>query len=183
MKTKLQILITTLGLLIIASSGMADPSVVYVDDGYTAATPGWGVDHFAAIQDGIDAVAISGTVNVADGSYGADAVSGKAAYINKSLTLLGESRDGTIIDGTIGGVGSSGSYWPVGIHVGAASNVTVKNFTVTGFTGDLSSTGGYGVLFRDYAHDTPAEGRISYSSNTAENVKVTASYSSRGVST
>ncbi|MCK4366311.1 MAG: hypothetical protein KAW45_09685, partial [Thermoplasmatales archaeon] len=32
------------------------PAVVYVDDDYNSSIPGWGVDHFDSIQDGIDAV-------------------------------------------------------------------------------------------------------------------------------
>ena len=132
---------------------------------------------YATVQKGVDVVDISGTVHVADGTYGANVTTGVCASITKSLTLLGESRDGTIIDGSIGGVGTSGSYWAKGIHVSTASNVTVKNFTVSGFAGDGTSTGGYGVLFRDYAHDTSGEGFVTYSNNKAENVKVTSSYS------
>ena len=45
----------------------ADP--VFVDDDFTAITPGWGVTHFATIQDGVDNVDPGGTVNVADGLY------------------------------------------------------------------------------------------------------------------
>ena len=151
-------------------------AVVWVDDDFNAGTAGWGTTHFDVIQDGINIVDVGGTVNVADGAYGADAVTGKCANITKSLSLIGESRAGTIIDGSIGGVGSSGSFWPKGIHV-AANDVTIKNFTATGFTGDLASTGGYGVLFRDYAHDTSGEGFITYSNNTVENVKVANNYS------
>ena len=44
-------------------------SMVYVDDDYDASTPGWGIDHFAVIQDGINAVADYGTVNVLTGLY------------------------------------------------------------------------------------------------------------------
>jgi len=46
----------------------AGPDEVWVDDDYSASTPGWGVTHFASIQDGIDAVQGS-TVNVAAGTY------------------------------------------------------------------------------------------------------------------
>ncbi len=60
------------------------PTVVYVDEDFTAATPGWGVDHFAVIQDGVNAVASGGTVYVADGTY----VETDLA-VNKPLALLG----------------------------------------------------------------------------------------------
>ncbi len=148
-----------------------DFSSLYVDDDspQTAGQPG-------RIQEGMDLVT-GGTVNVADGSYGADPATGKAAYITTDgLNLIGQSQSGTIIDGAIGGVGSSSSYWPKGIHV-QANNVTVQNFTVQGFTGDLSSTGGYGVLHRDYAHDTPGEGYIFYDGCTVDHVTVQNCYS------
>jgi parallel beta-helix repeat protein/putative cofactor-binding repeat protein len=160
-------------------SGLASalPTTVYVDDDYTAATPGWGTTHFGKIQDGIDGVAVGGTVQVYDGTYAADATTGKGASITKSLTLQGQSRDGTIIDGSIGGVGSSGSYWPKGVHVDAANDVTVKNITVQGFTGDMVNTGGYGILYRDYDHDTVGEGLVRYSGGHVENVLIQDSYS------
>ena len=42
---------------------------VWVDDSYTPLTPGWGVDHFATIQNGINAVDPGGIVNVYPGTY------------------------------------------------------------------------------------------------------------------
>ncbi len=123
------------------------------------------------LQEGHD-LASGSTVNVADGTYGADPVMGRAVYITKDgFNLIGQSEAGTIIDGAVGGVGSSSSYWPKGIHV-EANNVTVQNFTVTGFTGDLVSTGGYAVLHRNYAHDTPTEGYIFYDGCTVNSVTV-----------
>ncbi|MFQ5710866.1 MAG: nitrous oxide reductase family maturation protein NosD [Candidatus Geothermarchaeales archaeon] len=68
----------------------AQPTEVWVDDDYTMATPGWGVDHFATIQEGVDAVADGGIVHVAEGTYNEQVV------IGKSLTLQGEG-DTTII--------------------------------------------------------------------------------------
>jgi parallel beta-helix repeat protein len=128
------------------------------------------------LQEGHD-LATGSTVNVADGIYGADPATLKTVYITKdNFSLIGQSEAGTIIDGAVGGVGSSGSSWPKGIHV-EANNVTVQNFTVKGFTGDLVSTGGYGVLHRDYAHDTPGEGYIFYNGCTLDNVTVQDCYS------
>ncbi|HOW25962.1 MAG TPA: right-handed parallel beta-helix repeat-containing protein [Bacteroidales bacterium] len=51
----------------------AAPAEVWVDDGYTSSGPNdghwWGYDAFATIQDGVNAVATGGTVNVAAGTY------------------------------------------------------------------------------------------------------------------
>ena len=138
--------------------------------------PGTEYAPFLTIQKAIDE-ASSSIVHVAAGTYGADPVTGKGAYITKNgLSLIGESETGTIIDGAIGGVGSSGSYWPSGIHV-QANNVTIKNFTIQGFNGDGTTTGGYGVLHRDFAHDTPGEGYIFYDGCTVDNVTVQSCYS------
>ncbi len=43
----------------------------FVDDGFDAATPGWGVDHFASIQDAVDAADPAGgdIVEIAPGTY------------------------------------------------------------------------------------------------------------------
>ena len=57
---------------------------VWVDDDFDASTPGWGYDHFATIQDGIDAVGPGGTVHVADGIYN------EQLTINKSIDLVGQ---------------------------------------------------------------------------------------------
>ena len=148
--------------LLLAVTGTAEATTYTVGPGQT----------YTTIQAGIDAASANDTVFVLNGTYGADPATGRAAYIDTTkngLTLTGQSQSGTIIDGSIGGVGTSGSYWPKGVHV-QANNVTISNLTVQGFTGDLSSTGGYGVLFRDYGHDTPGEGYIYYSGGTIENV-------------
>ncbi|MCK4302721.1 MAG: right-handed parallel beta-helix repeat-containing protein, partial [Candidatus Eisenbacteria sp.] len=145
------------------------PSQVWVDDDWAGLSPGdpadghtFGYDAFATIQEGIDAVAGS-TVNVANGTY--SAISSPFVRITTdNLTLIGESRDGVILDGT----GTSTIAWAKGIHV-TANNVTIKNLTVQNF--GAPGYWGYGVLFRDYAHDTPAEGYIYYSGGVVENVR------------
>lgn len=124
---------------------------------------------YATIQKGIDMVDVGGTVNVADGTY--NAPSSPFVRIEKSLTLTGQSRDGVILDGS----GLSTTSWAKGIHT-TANNVTIQNLTVQNF--GTANYGGYGVLFRDYGHDSLAEGLVAYSNNSVENVKVTASYSS-----
>jgi parallel beta-helix repeat protein len=67
------------------------PTAVFVDDDYNETTPGWGVDHFAAIQDGIDAVANHGTVYVYNGMYNTDLL------VNKTITVQGENNQKTIL--------------------------------------------------------------------------------------
>jgi parallel beta-helix repeat protein len=125
------------------------------------------------IQGAIDKASSDDTIHIADGTYTASSLA-SIVVTTDGLSLIGESRDGTIING--GAWGSSGAGWPKGIHV-YANDVTIKNLTVRGFTGDLVNTGGYGILFRDYAHDTPGEGYIFYSGGLVENVKSEDNYS------
>lgn len=68
------------------------PDYVYVDDDFNETTPGWGYDHFDNIQDGIDVVNVSGTVYVYNGTYYENVV------VNKTINLVGENRENTIID-------------------------------------------------------------------------------------
>ena len=42
---------------------------VWVDDNYDSSTPGWGIDHFKIIENGIDAIPDYGLVNVQPGRY------------------------------------------------------------------------------------------------------------------
>jgi parallel beta-helix repeat protein len=70
------------------------PNTVYVDDNYDESTPGWQIDHFDKIQDGIYTVNESGTVLVYNGTYYENVV------VNKSINLIGENKNTTIIDGS-----------------------------------------------------------------------------------
>ncbi|MCK5030548.1 MAG: hypothetical protein KAR64_03695, partial [Thermoplasmatales archaeon] len=63
---------------------LVSPDIVYVDDDFDDATPGWGHDHFDNIMDGVIAVADCGTVYVAAGTYTEQVI------IDKSLELLGD---------------------------------------------------------------------------------------------
>ena len=66
------------------------PNQVWVDDDYTAATPGWGVTNFNTLQAGIAAVAERGTVHVLPGTY-------KGVKCSKKVRL--EVSPGAIIEG------------------------------------------------------------------------------------
>ena len=73
------------------------PDETYVDDDYDENTPGWGYDHFDNIQDGVNAVNSSGTVNIYSGTYYENVV------ISRSMTLIGENKHLTIVDGNFYG--------------------------------------------------------------------------------
>jgi len=97
-------------------------SIVYVDDDFNSSTPGWQYDHFDVIQDGIDAVAENGTVYVYNGTYFEHVI------VNKSIDLLGESRNSTIIDG--GGMNN-------------VFNISADFVTISGFDLENSNYGFY----------------------------------------
>ncbi len=103
------------GLLEAEAANSGTPSAdVYVDDDYNSSTPGWQYDHFSVIQDGIDAVVENGTVYVANGTYYEN------VEVNKTVDLIGEDRNRTIIDG-----GGSG-----GVAFVSADSVTITGFTI-----------------------------------------------------
>jgi parallel beta-helix repeat protein len=74
------------------------PTMVYVDDDYTSSTPGWGYDHFSSIQTGVDAVDVGGTIFVYSGVYDEPVSNQALVRITKSLNLIGENKENTIID-------------------------------------------------------------------------------------
>jgi len=99
---------------------VADQSYVYVDDDFNQTTPGWGYDHFDEIQHGIDAVNYHGTVYVYDGVYYENII------VNKTINLVGEIKEETIIDGI-----NNNSV----VHV-LSDKTTLQNFTI-------KNSGGY----------------------------------------
>jgi parallel beta-helix repeat protein len=143
-----------------------DFSTLWVDDD-SAQTGSTG-----RVQEGVNLISGS-TVNILDGTYTATSLT-SILIAKDNVSLIGQSRDGTIIDA--GSWGTSTSGWPRGIQV-KANNATIKNMTVQGFTGDEITTGGYGIVFRDWDHDMPAEGYIYYTGGHVENVKLQNNYS------
>lgn len=90
------------------------PPMVFVDDDYTDETPGWQTTHFATIQDGIDASLENGIVYVHRGTYHENIL------LNKTLSLQGEDKYTTIIQGKTAG----------NTIVVQANSSTVSNFTI-----------------------------------------------------
>ncbi len=122
------------------SNGIAQevspPLNVYVSGSYAGDAPGtqvmwidgtkhyFGADAFGTIQDGVNAVAVGGTVNVAPGTYS------EAVTIPNELTLAGAVQNSLtpVLDGTGKAAGSAG------ITI-AAADVAISDLTIQGFTG------------------------------------------------
>ena len=86
----------------------------FVDDNYDSSTTGWGVDHFNNIQLGINAVTENGIVHVNSGDYH------ESVLIDKTITLIGENKEATIIDGEDNEI-------VISIN---ANSVKLENFTI-----------------------------------------------------
>jgi parallel beta-helix repeat protein len=95
-------------------------SIVYVDDDFNETTQGWGVDHFANLQQGIDHVSAGGIVSVYSGLYQTNVV------IEKSMSILGEDKTNTIIQG-------------LGVH--STMTIEADGVILSGFT--IMRSGGY----------------------------------------
>jgi parallel beta-helix repeat protein len=100
-------------------------NIVYVDDDYNASTPGWGTDHFNHIAESMMRVEVNGTVYVYSGTYYEN------LEINKTLRLIGEDKNTTVIDG-----GST----DITVYV-IADYVTVSGFTVQHAGGQYEGEG------------------------------------------
>jgi parallel beta-helix repeat protein len=86
----------------------------FVDDDFNADTPGWNVTHFDKIQKGIDAASDWDVIHVNNGYYN------EFISIKKTIRLLGENKESTIIDGRNGRA-------PLRI---TANRVTIQGFTI-----------------------------------------------------
>jgi len=83
-----------------------------------------------SIQAAVDAAASGDVITLADGTYSPiGAVAGYFVDINKSLTIEGTSKAGTIIDGTAANYITTTNY---GFRI-AASDVSISKLTITNF--------------------------------------------------
>ena len=154
-------------------SARPPPSQVYVDDDYTSFTPGWGYDHFATIQEGIDAVANGRTVKVYEGTYTEQLI------INKSLTLIGDPGPKIVAPDTRSTftIAESGATFdPIIFAYGSLSGPETISVTIEGFEidGGNKAVSGYryvavlcrnvkpGIIFNNTIHSMyPPSGKGS----------------------
>jgi hypothetical protein len=130
-----------------------DPAEVWVDDDFNASSADghlWGYDAFDNIQEGVDAVADSGTVNVAAGTYDETLnIDGRSG-----LTVSGADKTTVILEPTSvldwDGCGHT-SGRKVLVRVANSTDITLENMTM-----DFAAvTGGYigsvlaGLLYCD----------------------------------
>ena len=141
----------------------ANPAITYVDDNYTGLPIGTlvqfpaggggpnhiiGCDAFAAIQDGVNAVAVGGAVNVAAGVYAGNVV------VPKALALRGANA-GVDARSTCSASGPRGPESIIdGLGVQTAiviqsSGVTLDGFTIQGGCCDGNNSGIYMPGFND----------------------------------
>jgi parallel beta-helix repeat protein len=140
------------------------PLEVWVDDNFNEDTPGWRIDHFNIIQEGLVPVADAGIVHVAAGTYHEDVM------IQKPVTLLGENPLTTIIDSSessaltcvqthttlISGFTISQRYEQgFGIYLGS-----VNNITITGCVIDNENAGQIGIYIESSVNVTLSENII-----------------------
>jgi len=134
----------------------AQPMEVWVDDDFGPGTPGWQHNHFSNIQEGIDIVAFNGTVFVYNGTYYENVV------VNKTISLIGEDRHTTIIDG-----GGSDDV----IHLISNKN-TITEFTITQSGGHphagIKIISGFNYIHHNIFKDNSEEG-IGLTTNSENN--------------
>jgi parallel beta-helix repeat protein len=97
----------------------AEPRTIYVDDDNTSGPWDGTLAHpYQTIQDGVDAAVAGDTVFVFTGTYYENVV------IDEAITLHGENRETTIIQGNGIGDGISSSY---------VDGITIENLNIKGF--------------------------------------------------
>ncbi|MDD5676355.1 MAG: right-handed parallel beta-helix repeat-containing protein, partial [Kiritimatiellae bacterium] len=131
------------------------PTAAWVDDDYSVTNSGghvWGYDAFTNIQEGINVIATSGTVNVAEGTYT------EQVTVARSLNLSGAGKVTTTIVAPSSGrtfiTMPNGLKWDyvVGANpAGGAIAVKVEGFTIDGnSTGPIApATMMFGAMFNN----------------------------------
>jgi parallel beta-helix repeat protein len=120
------------------SSIKVDKTTEPISTGNILYVGGDGPDNYSKIQDAINNASGGDTVFVYNGMYQESDIS-----VDKGITLIGENKNKTIIDG----------LWSLVIFFINVSNVTVRNFTLKNTSG---SGFGQAILIRKY----PIQGRI-----------------------
>ena len=93
--------------------------------GSDASGSGSPANPFLTVQKAVNTVTAGGTVHVANGTYNTAAVT----TINKAVTIQGQSRAGTILNGPRAQIDPAGSL--AGLQItGTTSNVTIEQLTV-----------------------------------------------------
>ncbi len=156
---------------------------VWVDDDYDVSTPGWGIDHFDHIQDGIDAVFAPAIVYVAAGRYY------ESIELKPGINVLGAGAEDTIIDGkgsgsvvtamhvdsltrmdgfaivngagTLVREGTVDHYYGGGVYILHYSSPTISNCIIR----DNQAEWGGGMYIQGYSAPTIRD--CTFSSNTA----------------
>lgn len=175
---------------------LAIPTVVYVNknwngttlwtdpDGAGIGATFFGYDAFATIQEAIGKVAVSGTVNVAAGTYN------EALNINKSLTLNGakvgldaRKRDTSSGESILDGAGFTTAQYSLIIIANGVSDVVIDGFefknilltstgggvgnAISSYSGSSGTAGADNITIKNnYMHDLGYNGILVTSENT-----------------
>ncbi len=111
--------------LLTSFSNASENNTFFVDDNFDSSVSGWNVSHFSKIFDAINKSGQGDTVFVYNGTYAENII------INKSIYLIGENQNNTLIDGQhIGNV--------VSIF---ADNTSINNFTIINSGTALNNSG------------------------------------------
>ena len=154
MKKRIGIILVCI-LLIISSLAIVSPSkplkvsgnTLYVDDDNNSGPWDGTQEHpYRHIQQAIDNASSGDTIFIFNGIYNQIAnlgvIDSSVALINKSLNIVGEDKNNTIIDG------KANSIFQL-----QAAPVTIRNVTICNGTGTSSKgLSGYGVVKRDNIH-------------------------------
>lgn len=120
-KTQIIIILASLFTVLISLSCVSASSTVYVNTtGNDTIGNGSSENPYLTIQKGIDSLDLNGTIHLADGTY--KDIGNTNLTINKNMTIIGQSKAGTIIDGQ-----GQGSIFTINHGI----TVTFKNLTLS----------------------------------------------------